>query len=108
MPADEVKVQEEVGNDAPTADVSLFENLGNPDTGDGGRDQLTEAQRSAFAQPVADEAGIPRSNISIRALNNDKQTGRAAAETIAERVRNDVEMLDWVFVGRCTGDEEQY
>ncbi len=108
MSADEGKVQDERNDDVPAADVSLFENLGNPVAGDGGRNQLTEAQRNAFAQPLADAAGIPRSNISIRALNDDKQTGRAAAETIAERVRANIEMLDWVFVGRCTGEEEKY
>lgn len=108
MSVDQANTQEEDGDVTLVESESLFENLGNPNTGGSGRNQLTDAQRNAFAQPVADAAGIPRSNISIRALNDDKQTARAAAETIAERVRANVEMLDWVFVGRCTGEEEKY
>ncbi|SIT82471.1 AAA domain (dynein-related subfamily) [Yoonia rosea] len=100
------------GNEAVTEPKinlrDLYENLGGSGTSDSGRNQLTDSQRDAFAGPLAKAVGIPRNHISIRALNDDKQTGRAASETIAERVRSDVEMLDWVFVGRCTGETETY
>jgi len=86
----------------------LYENLGGSGLSESGRNQLTDEQRDAFASPLAKALGIPRKHISIRALNDDKQTGRAASETIAERVRSDVEMLDWVFVGRCTGERNTY
>lgn len=88
-------------------DLTIFDNLGEAYSGEG-RSQLTNAQKDGFSEPLALAAGIPRENIDIRALNDSKQVTRAPAESTWARVQSNVEMLDWVFVGRCTGEVGEY
>ncbi|WP_145975030.1 hypothetical protein [Ruegeria atlantica] len=85
----------------------LFSHLGEPYRGQG-RDQLTNAQKDGFLEPLADVADTPRARVDIRSLNDDKQTRRSISESTFARVQSDVEMLDWIFVGRCSGEEDSY
>jgi len=87
--------------------VDLFDNLGGPYAGQG-RDQLTNAQKDGFLNPIAEIAGVDRERVDIRTLNDEKQTRRSLSESTFARVQSDIEMLDWVFVGRCSGEQDSY
>jgi len=95
-------------HETQTVDLeTLFDNLGGPYAGQG-RDQLTNAQKDGFLNPIAEVAGVDRERVDIRTLNAEKQTRRSLSESTFARVQSDIEMLDWIFVGRCSGEEESY
>lgn len=89
------------------ADLTIFDHLGEAYSGTG-RAQLTNEQKDGFSKPLSYAAEIPREHIDLRALNDEKQTRRALSESTFSRVQSDIETLDWVFVGRCTGEEDSY
>jgi hypothetical protein len=111
MSIDEISLETvDNGSSHETSQVSqieIFAHLGEAFSGTG-RAQLTNAQKDGFSEPVAMAAGVSRDHIDIRSLNDEKQTRRAISESTFTRVQSDVEMLDWIFVGKCSGEKESY
>ena len=111
MSTDEIFSEtDDAGSSGETSQVStaeIFAHLGEAYSGSG-RAQLTNAQKDGFSKPVAMAASVSRDHVDIRSLNDEKQTRRSISESTFARVQADVEMLDWIFIGKCSGAEESY
>ena len=92
------------GETSQVSNAEILAHLGEAYSGSG-RAQLTNDQKDGFSKPVAMAASVSRDHVDIRSLNDEKQTRRSISESTFARVQADVEMLDWIFIGKCSAAE---
>lgn len=74
----------------------------------GKRPQLTNEQKTNFANTIASILGVDPKFVDIRTLSDEKQTSRSISESNGAIRNASIPIIERIFVMRCTGSKETF